>query len=351
MQILPFHGKGYQDCAKRWAFTKRYDRAMQRGVLSGISIFAVLCGGVVAQTASEKYQAVQQAWKAAYSKPWHRVSSYELTASDGKKLTGAVEETYFSDTERSLVVTGSVTYQEIRNASGTFERGAAPPFLLRLALDSLTRLPDVSSDKDLSLTTGDSLKGAVELQCASLARKDIKPNAKLGSPEIQYCFDHQDAVLRAVHQSVIFTVYNRTGKFRDAYVPLRVETAISNQPVVSVNVQKLEQGIGDKSLLDIPSGAQKIEDEAVVAPVEVKSSKKIPPEYPMMARSSHISGTVVLAVTIDRDGVVKAVEPVASPNRLLTDASTEVVKRWQYKGDGLSSRVRTLVIINYSIGD
>jgi protein TonB len=66
-----------------------------------------------------------------------------------------------------------------------------------------------------------------------------------------------------------------------------------------------------------------------VEPAELRS--KVEPPYPDAARRAGISGTVVLAATIDADGRVTAVDVVRGLPLGLTEAAVGAVRRWQYR--------------------
>ena len=70
-------------------------------------------------------------------------------------------------------------------------------------------------------------------------------------------------------------------------------------------------------------------DGGAVEPAELTS--KVDPAYPDAARRANVSGTVVLAVTIDADGRVTAVDVVRGLPMGLTESAVGAVRRWQYK--------------------
>ena len=57
---------------------------------------------------------------------------------------------------------------------------------------------------------------------------------------------------------------------------------------------------------------------------------KVAPNYPEVARQRGVQGTVVIAVTIAKDGTVR--DPrVISGDPLLNKAATEAVRKWRYR--------------------
>lgn len=79
--------------------------------------------------------------------------------------------------------------------------------------------------------------------------------------------------------------------------------------------------------LHLPSGT-KIGPNDKVAFAKIK--KRVNPTYPPLARQTHISGTVVLHVTITTDGALQDIE-VVSGHPLLIQAALDAVKQWQYE--------------------
>ena len=60
-----------------------------------------------------------------------------------------------------------------------------------------------------------------------------------------------------------------------------------------------------------------------------KLLRKVEPEYPAAAKNAHISGDVVMDVTLRSDGAVSQVNVIDGPAELV-DAATTAVKQWQY---------------------
>lgn len=61
---------------------------------------------------------------------------------------------------------------------------------------------------------------------------------------------------------------------------------------------------------------------------------KVPPLYPAIARQMGITGTVIVATTVDASGKVVKAEST-SGNKLLSASAIEAVKQWKFTpGDG-----------------
>ena len=57
---------------------------------------------------------------------------------------------------------------------------------------------------------------------------------------------------------------------------------------------------------------------------------EVKPGYPPLARSARVQGTVLLQVTIDKQGAIANLG-VVSGHPLLVDAAVEAVRQWQYR--------------------
>jgi TonB family protein len=78
---------------------------------------------------------------------------------------------------------------------------------------------------------------------------------------------------------------------------------------------------------------------------------KVPPQYPHDAKGQGIQGSVVLSVTIDKEGNVANIQ-VVSGHPSLVPASIEAVKQWKYKPyliDGDPVEVDTQVTVNFTL--
>ena len=79
--------------------------------------------------------------------------------------------------------------------------------------------------------------------------------------------------------------------------------------------------------------------------------KKVPPQYPSVARQARIQGTVVLKAVIDTSGAVQSLQLI-SGHPMLAPAVIEAVKQWKYtpyllNGDPVV--VETNVTVNFNL--
>jgi len=75
------------------------------------------------------------------------------------------------------------------------------------------------------------------------------------------------------------------------------------------------------------------------------------PQYPVIARTMHVEGTVVLAATISKAGTIENLRVVSGPP-MLQQVALDAVKTWRYKPymlDGLPVEVETSVEVVFRI--
>ncbi len=80
--------------------------------------------------------------------------------------------------------------------------------------------------------------------------------------------------------------------------------------------------------------------------------KQVKPEYPPLAKSARIQGSVVLHAVIGKDGKVQGVQ-VISGHPMLASAAVNAVKQWKYKPyvlNGQPVEIDTNITVNFKLG-
>jgi protein TonB len=76
-----------------------------------------------------------------------------------------------------------------------------------------------------------------------------------------------------------------------------------------------------------------------------------PPDYPPIAKTAHVAGTVELHATISRDGTIKDLHAVSGPV-MLRQAALDAVRNWRYKPFKLNNQpveVETTVNVVFAL--
>ena len=79
---------------------------------------------------------------------------------------------------------------------------------------------------------------------------------------------------------------------------------------------------------------------------------KVAPEYPPIAKTAHVAGTIVLHAVISKDGTIQQLQYISGPP-LLMKSAMDAVKQWRYKPttlNGEAVEVDTTVDVVFSLG-
>jgi periplasmic protein TonB len=145
-------------------------------------------------------------------------------------------------------------------------------------------------------------------------------------------------------------------------IPRQVEIAKDEAPpsVVTSDTAGVPGGTGDV-LGGIGTGAAPPPPPPAATPSRIKVGgavqsasliKKVTPEYPAIAKSAHVSGTVILHAIISKDGSIEKLEYVSGPPLLMASAMS-AVKEWKYRPTMLNGQpveVDTTVQVVFSLG-
>ncbi|HUB52459.1 MAG TPA: energy transducer TonB [Terracidiphilus sp.] len=107
-------------------------------------------------------------------------------------------------------------------------------------------------------------------------------------------------------------------------------------------------------------GVFKSQSRTVIGPSSVKVSagvaggmliRKTPPEYPTIAKTARVAGTVVLAATITKSGRVSNLQVISGP-AMLRQAAMDAVRNWLYKPYLLNNQpteVQTTINVDFNL--
>ena len=148
-----------------------------------------------------------------------------------------------------------------------------------------------------------------------------------------------------------------------ATIPTRISTEFDEPPVDYVDGISGGNSIGnDSSLTDLfrasapPPPApveQRTQRIRVGGSVEAASIiSRVMPQYPVIARTAHVSGTIALHAIIAKDGTVQELTYISGPP-LLIRAAMEAVREWRYRPTMLNGEpveVETTIDVVFNLG-
>lgn len=113
-------------------------------------------------------------------------------------------------------------------------------------------------------------------------------------------------------------------------------------------------GLGDGSIEIVPPPRPQIRTVVRGAQVmEAMLVHRVDPEYPSIAKTMHLSGTVILRATIGTDGEVRNLE-VESGHPILAEASRRAVLQWRYRPttlNGQAVEVQTEITVKFILNE
>jgi TonB family protein len=102
-----------------------------------------------------------------------------------------------------------------------------------------------------------------------------------------------------------------------------------------------------------PQAAQQTQRIRVGGGVEAASIiNRVMPQYPAIAKTAHVSGTIVLHAIIAKDGTVQELTYI-SGSPLLIKAAIDAVREWRYRPTMLNGEpveVETTIVVVFNLG-
>lgn len=153
-----------------------------------------------------------------------------------------------------------------------------------------------------------------------------------------------------------------------AVIPRHVEI-VREEAAPALSGLSIPGGMGDSSTDLLNSLLSTGSDRAIAPPApkpmrrspvvvggnvqEARIVRRVTPLYPPIARTAHVSGTVVLRAIISKDGSIEELQFVSGPP-LLVKAAMGAVREWKYSPtllNGEPVEVETTISVIFSLGD
>jgi len=299
-------------------------------------------------------------------KPWHLKATYQLYDEKGKPSEQGTFEYWWASPKvyrRTWSRPGAsqtVWYTADGNHAHLKAGERLGFFEEKLNSLLLSPLPN-SIDHDSSRIRFDLVSvpwGKVKLPCIMVVPLTLNKDKDIAIGTYpSYCFDPQMPVLRFTydHHSVT-TGFNNIVKVQDKYLAHEIHIFYGKRELLSAKVDSVTTlSPSDPALTPSPDATVvKIDtvdiSSAVMTGMRIKAP---PPRYPEVAKSQHITGTVLLQGTIGKDGKIGDLRVILSPSPLLSDSALQAVSQWEYKPyqlNGVPVEVVTTVDVTYLLG-
>jgi len=304
-------------------------------------------------------------------KPWHLKATYQLYDEKGKPLEQGTYEYWWASPKvyRSTWTRAGVSVSDWHTAEGTNMRKAngnplryferALNTILLSPLPSYTALDFNKMKLDLKMVPS----GSGQLARVIVLRQ-WEQNGRLltqsSDTADRYFFDPSTMALLLSYSNAVTKEFSQIVKMQGRHLPRSIAISAGKQKIFTVSVEAID-GISPDDAALVPA-ADAVLERLTVDHLSARQSgddvtkgelvTKTPPVYPLVAKSMHQQGTVVLGAVIGTDGRIHDLEVLASPSPLLSDSAKDAVKRWVYKPyllDGAAVEVETTVNVIYSL--
>ena len=285
-------------------------------------------------------------WSAP-SEPFLLKVEYQLYDLEGKpSVKGTVEESWTETNGR-----------QIRSQSPTLVIGDEPTadkyavymresYLVHQALHALARpFPSVIERKDFAMDEFRQTLSNSESSCFSL----IRPGTNRNSNSPAYCTDADNRIV--VMTGPLYVVQQSDfRKYRGHEVPTDLTLSYEGKPALTMHVTELDPLPGSPASKNMPRQAATRVPSDVISAMKLKTKE---PKYPAIAKAAHIQGTVLITAIISTQGTIAALDVVASPDKILSQAAKDAVKTWTYQPyllNGVPTEVETTITVNFAFG-
>jgi protein TonB len=294
-------------------------------------------------------------------KPWHLKLDVALYDSKGNNpVAGTIDRWNADNGNRTTFTFGDATRTVLNNGDKFYLSHSGPevPAMADGVLDAVLR-PGPSSH-DMETSSPDAEKenfGKVQLDCVMLT-ESIHHNGPIALGLFPtYCMDLGAPVLRASFNTGSFSILrNNISEFQGHDVARsllfvqgqKTHVAEATVSMLETFTPSADQFAPDASMTPAPALLPRIPGGAMAGHI----LNKVAPIYPVSDRQAHISGTVVLHAIIGRDGHIRYLRPISSPDTDLALASIDAVRQWTYKPyllNGEPAEVDTTITVNFNL--
>jgi len=296
-------------------------------------------------------------------KPWHLTLDVQLFDAKGKPAErGTIEEWWAGrDLNKISFAFPSYTATQLLNKDGYFQTkdtSYAPSILVDMVEQTAHPMP--IGDRNQPDNTIPELRkqkfGKVELDCIMLKQ----PLKNVAFPPLglfpTYCLDPgKDSLRISTELGSVTIVRNRTGRFQGQSVP--VDLSAESDGILAATAHLTSLSSFTPTDADFAPGPDLESESHRLARVSggVMAGlilNKVQPIYPEKSKQDRTTGSVVLKAVIGRDGRIRSLHIISTPDAALAMASIAAVRRWTYKPyllNGVPTEVDTTVTVNFAI--
>jgi TonB family protein len=291
------------------------------------------------------------------SRPWHLRVSYQIFDDKGRsKESGVYEELWVSDKKyKRSYASPNFTQTDFATDRGLYRSGNQNwpgPQEITVRTELIDPIPSALNLSGFRLESKHRSVDKINLQCVTLKADWIFLENDA------YCFQPDKPILRVTNAAGGRgdTLYNDVFSFQGHFVARNIRVLNAGKPRLVLHIDSIEEEttVNDSDLTPppdavlIPTGKLAIPENTMT----VLLRRQVPPHYPEIAKAAHIAGTVILQITIGKDGHVTGAQAISGPNEL-RKASIDAVLKWEYRPfliAGEPTEVETTAPIIFTLG-
>jgi TonB family protein len=267
--------------------------------------------------------------------PWHIKATYQEFDAKGKlSSTGSYEEFWFSDKSYKRTYTSpTFTQTDYATERGLYRSGSQAwpgPRETAVRMYLTAPIPGKLGPRDLRLKEESDFIGKAHLQCVSLKSYEVLPSSSL------YCFEQGRPMLRLAESpdGLSESLYNDVIEFRKHFIAREIRVTSRDQPVLVIHVDEIGS-LSESARAEVtpsldatgPLAGQIVLPEGTMSPFVLV---RVPPVFPAPAQYMRQEGTVILHISVGKDGVVTSAAAISGPD-LLRKPAVDSVRKWEFR--------------------
>ena len=158
----------------------------------------------------------------------------------------------------------------------------------------------------------------------------VKYKRELAGGEI--CMDPERGQLLRTDHHDFETVFSDRFELGAKFVPKFATVKSQGNVIAKLTIETVSPTVDPATSFEPPAtGTRTLYCSSSQYTVPIGDKKgKIAPHYPEQARQNHVQGTVVLAVVVQADGVVRPLAVLQSSGKALDEESWRAISQWRY---------------------
>jgi TonB family protein len=275
---------------------------------------------------------------------------YQLYDLDGHPtVKGTAEESWTEADGKQIRIKSPSLVIDDAPPSDRYAVFTRESYLVHQALNALARpFPNPTEHKNFATEEFRETVAGSELNCFSM----VQPGKSRAPDSPAYCTDADNHIV-AMTGPLFALERDDFRRYRTHEVPNRLSLSYEGKPAISMELTELDP------LPDAKASNNKLKSSSP-STVRVASSTvaglnltRREPSYPKEAKKKHIAGTVMITAIITKEGSIAAMNVIASPDQLLTQAASDAVRTWTYRPyllNGAPTEVETTINVNFAFG-